>query len=99
MMPTIASYQLWTDPVDYSACQDLARAAREAHAALIRTVSARDPARGCNIVVLEPEAFASPQPAIRRTWHLRFDADRLTALAAFPSEDRHVFTAADFGLD
>lgn len=96
--PFAAQAEHWTDPDDYAACQDLAATAREAHAALLRTVSARDPERGCNVAVLEPAAFASPQPTIRRTWHLRFDTGRLTALAAFPFEDRHVFTAADFGL-
>jgi len=88
----------WTDPVDYQACQDLAAAARQAAVAVIRTVSARDPARGCNVVVLEPGAFASAQPVIRRTWHFRFEHDRLTALAAFPVENRFVFTAVDFAL-
>lgn len=90
--------QTWTDPVEYGACQDLAGHARKAHIALIRTLSVRDPARGCNVVVLDPQAFASPQPVIRRTWHLRFEQDSLYALAAFPSPDRFVFTATGFGL-
>jgi hypothetical protein len=89
----------WTDPADYTACQDLGDAAREAAIALIRTRSARDRAGGCNVVVLDPEAFASAQPDIRRTWHLRMEGGRLTALAAFPADDRLVFTAADFGLE
>ena len=75
-----------------------AAAARAAGLALIRSQSARDPARGCNVVVLDPAAFASSQPAIRRTWHLRFEQGRLSALAAFPSEAHFVFTAAGFGL-
>lgn len=87
----------WTDPIDYSACQDLAAVAREAGLALIRSQSARDPERGNNVVVLDPAAFASSQPAIRRTWHLRFEQGRLSALAAFPSEAHFVFTAAGFG--
>ena len=37
------------------------------------------------------DAFVSPR-------HLRFEGGRLTALAAFPSEHRFVFTGADFGL-
>lgn len=88
----------WTHPSDYAACQDLAAAAREAGLALIRSISARDPERGCNTVVLDPAAFAADRPTIRRTWHLRFESGRLTALAAFPADDRHVFTAEDFGL-
>lgn len=88
----------WTDPDDYTACQDLAAAARMASIALIRSLSARDPGRGCNVVVLDPAAFASAKPTIRRTWHLRLESGRLTALAAFPDEDRFVFAADDFGL-
>ncbi len=88
----------WIDPADYSACQDLAAVAREAGLAVIRSQSARDPARGCNVVVFDPAAFASSQPAIRRTWHLRLEQGRLSALAAFPSQDRFEFTAAGFGL-
>lgn len=88
----------WTDSVDYEPCQAFAAAAREAKAMLLRTVSARDPKGGCNIVVLAPAAFAGKPPRIRRTWHLRFENGRLTALAAFPASDRFVFTADDFGL-
>lgn len=88
----------WTHPSDYAACQDLAAAARVAGLALIRAISARDPQQGCNAVVLDPGAFAAARPAIRRTWHLRFESGLLTALAAFPAEDRYVFAAKDFGL-
>jgi hypothetical protein len=98
LAPFDAEQDLWTDPVDYAACQDLATAARQASIAVIRTCSARDPVRGCNVVVLDPVAFASPRPVIRRTWHLRFEQGRLSALAAFPSQDHFVFTAASFGL-
>lgn len=88
----------WMNPTDYAPCQDLATAAREARVELIRTQSARDPAAGCNLVVLAPAAFASPAPVIRRTWHLRFEGGRLSALAAFPGEERFLFTASQFGL-
>lgn len=88
----------WIDPADYAPCQELATAAREACAKLIRTRSARDPAAGCNLVVLAPAAFASPDPVVRRTWHLRFEGGRLSALAAFPGDDRFVFTASQLGL-
>ena len=89
----------WTDPNDYSACQDLAAAAREASLALIRTISARDPETRCNIVVLDPSVFGGRDPVPQRTWHLRYEENRLTAFAAFPADDQLVFTAAGFGLD
>ncbi len=88
----------WTDPADYSACQDLPSAARAAGIALIRTLSARDLLRRCNMVLLDPAAFASLKPTIRRTWHLRFENGRLSARAALPSQERFVFRPGDFGL-
>ena len=88
----------WTDPVDYTACQGLATAAREAATTLIRTLSARDPTCGCNLVVLDPKAFAERKPKPGRTWHLRFEAGKLVAMAAFPSRERHAFAPEDFGL-
>jgi len=96
--PFASQEALWTDPADYTACQDLASAAREAGIALIRTRSARDPLRRCNIILLDPAAFASPKPSIRRTWHLRFENGRLSARAALPSQERFVFRPQDFGL-
>ncbi len=88
----------WADPDDYTACQDVATSARAAGIALIRTISARDPVRRCNMVLLDPAAFASPKPTIRRTWHLRFENGRLSARAALPSQERFVFRPGDFGL-
>ncbi|NLR70361.1 RES family NAD+ phosphorylase [Novosphingobium sp. ERN07] len=96
--PFASDHAHWTDPVDYTTCQDLAASAREAGVALIRTPSARDPGQGCNLVVLSPTAFASPEPRIRRTWHLRVEDGRLMALAAFPATERFAFTATQFGL-
>ena len=46
----------------------------------------------------DPAAFAERRPKPGRTWHLRFENDRLVALAAFPARDRFEFTAAGFGL-
>lgn len=99
---TLAPFALdearWTDPVDFSASQALADAAREAGTQLIRTISARDPERRCNLVVLDPVAFAERRPRSGRTWHLRFEVGQSVAFAAFPSRDRFAFTAGQFGL-
>lgn len=98
-VPPFESHEAdWIDPADYSACQDFASVAREAAAVLIRTLSARDPDRRCNVVLLDPAAFAERRPKSERTWHLRFENDRLVALAAFPARNRYEFTAAGFGL-
>jgi hypothetical protein len=96
--PFAAQEANWTDPVDYSACQELASAGREARTDLIRTISVRDPERGCNVVILEPSAFAERSPHIKQTWHFRYQDDRLMALSAFPSREHFEFTSAGFGL-
>jgi hypothetical protein len=98
LAPLSADETVWTDPDDYGPCQALAREARDAGTALLRTISARDAMRGCNIVVLDPLAFAEVTPRSQRTWHFRFEGGRLTAFAAFPSDDRFEFTYAEFGL-
>ncbi len=96
--PFDAEAQRWIDPEDYSACQELAGGARLAGAQLIRTISARDTEARCNIVVLDPAAFAEAKPRTPKTWHMRFEDGRLVAFAAFPSNERHAFTSEGFGL-
>lgn len=88
----------WIDPQDYTACQELAVMARGANTDLIRTRSARDPRGGCNIVLLEPAAFARRSPKLGKTWHFRFQEGKLLALAALPSRERLEFAAQTFGL-
>jgi hypothetical protein len=88
----------WQDLDDYTACQDLAAQARKARTHIIRTISVRDVAQRCNIVLLDPAAFADNSPTPSKTWHLRFEKGRLTVLAAFPHQDHYVFTAKGFGL-
>lgn len=87
----------WADPDDYEACQALATEARSAGTQLLRTVSVRDPA-GINLVVFDPAAFAERSPRHGKTWHLRYEHERLVALAAVPHSDRLEFTSAQFGL-
>lgn len=89
----------WIAPDDYTACQELAVEARKAKTAIIRTRSARDPGGKCNIVVLDPAAFARRTPKPGRTWHFRFQQGRLLAIAALPSRERLEFSAAGFGIN
>ena len=89
---------LWTDPTSYTACQELAAQARIAETQVIRSASARDPEARANLAILDPAAFASSQPRYGQTWHLRFEGDRLTAFAAFPSNERIAFHPHEFGL-
>lgn len=96
--PFAAQEASWTDPLDYSACQELATSAREADTALIRTISVRDPQRRYNVVILAPSAFAERAPHIKQNWHFRYQDGRLLALSAFPSTEHFEFTASGFGL-
>jgi RES domain len=96
--PFAAHLAAWTDPDDYAACQALASEARLAETAVIRTPSARADAGECNVVVIDPAAFVDAAPVIHRTWHFRHQGGRLSVLGAFPSSDRHEFTAVRFGF-
>lgn len=96
--PFAADEAVWTASDDYRACQAFARAARGIAGQAIRYVSVRDPGRRANIALLDPTAFTAAAPDIRQTWHFRFEGGRLTAYAAFPSDERHIFTFEQFGL-
>lgn len=96
--PFDARRQSWCDPDDYSACQTLARRGRAIGTQAIRYESARDAERRANVALLDPAAFAARTPRIEQTWHFRYEAGRMTAFAAFPSEERHAFSFAQFGL-
>ena len=95
--PLSCDSKRWVDPVDYSACQALAEAARAAGGQAIRSPSARDP-QGINLALFDPACFAKAEPDHGRGWHLRLEGRRLTALAAFPSGEVLEFTAEQFGL-
>lgn len=88
----------WRDPDDYSACQTMASAAREAGTQLIRSLSARDAAMRANVALLDPTGFAATAPSYRQTWHFRFEGGRLSAIAAFPDGGAYQFEPAQFGL-
>ena len=95
--PFAADRRRWTDPADYSACQELAAKVREAEGQAIRTHSARDP-EGINVALLDPAGFARAAPVHGRNWHLRLEGERLMAMAAFPHDEVYAFTPGQFGL-
>lgn len=90
---------LWRDPDDYAACQTIATQARRIETQAIRYESARDAARRANVALLDPAAFAATAPRIEQTWHFRYEEGWITAFAAFPSDERHAFSFAQFGLE
>jgi len=97
-LPLIADAAKWNDPLDYMACQHLARAARVADAQLIRSKSVRAPEARAKVAIFDPVAITSETPTYAKTWHFRFERGRLSALAAFPGDDRYSFDAARLGL-
>jgi hypothetical protein len=97
--PFVADAAKWTDPLDYSACQDLAATARAADAQLIRSSSVRDPRARANVAIFDAGAITSEAPAYGQTWHFRFEQGRLSALAAFPGNEQYSFDATGFGVD
>ena len=82
--PLARDAALWTDPVDYAACQSLADAARAAAIDIIRYASVRDPERRANLAVLTCSTFAQPQPVDRQTWRIRIGEHGAQALCEHP---------------
>jgi hypothetical protein len=86
----------WSHPTDYSACQEMADAAREAGARVLRYASARAPGR--NVALLTCTAFATREPTERQVWRLHVGAPGVRAICAFP-EQRLAFDRTAFAAD
>lgn len=66
----------WTHPLDYSATQTFAQAARETDLGAIVYQSVRDTQPAWCVAVLKPDAFSKPKPhAAMQTWWLVVQAD------------------------
>lgn len=74
----------WTHPTDYSACQELADAARDIGVEVIRFQSVRDPAKGANLAVLTCRAFSDAAPVERHSWRIRISAAGAQAIRDHP---------------
>lgn len=87
---------LWTHPVDYGPCQDLADAARQADLEAILYESVRDPQHRRNIAVLRPEPLARGRQIIaQQTWWLHMTPDVVSCVCEFPAQGLS-FRRADF---
>jgi RES domain len=82
--PPDANAEVWRHPVNYGPCQDLADAARDAGAEILRYQSARNPAGGACLAVLTCAAFAETSPKDRQTWWVGMNASRAYAIREFP---------------
>jgi hypothetical protein len=88
----------WTKLADYSACLDLADAAREAEIALIRYASVRDRGRRANLALLSCTAFSAAAPQAWATWRVAFSERGAIAICDRPAE-RLGFSWSDFAAD
>ncbi len=67
-----------TDRRSYTATQTLGRAMREAGIEAFEYTSARDAARGLNLALYTPAAFAGSQPTSRDEWLCKTSAERVS---------------------
>lgn len=87
----------WTDPDDYSACQDFAQHARRIQTQMIRYESVRDPGNASEAII-DPAMLDADSFQIVRSWHFRYERGKLNAYSAVPSPQRLTFTAEQFGF-
>ena len=81
--PLDADERVWRHPVKYDACQELADAARETDAEILRYASARDP-RGVCVAVLTCAAFAALAPQDFESWRIGVSRSGAFALREVP---------------
>jgi hypothetical protein len=86
----------WRQPVDYSECQALADAAREAGVNVLRYQSARS--AGENVALLSCAAFASKKPNDQQRWRIHLGATGVRAIGEIPAH-RLAFDRAFFARD
>jgi hypothetical protein len=91
--PLSASSVSWSDPIEYSACQDLADIARTAEIQILRYRSVRDPNRRINLALLVCTIFTSVAPTSRQTWRIQLGSSGVQAICEFPRMQ------LDFGRD
>lgn len=91
--PLADDHARWTDPVDYSATQNLAGAARQAAIELIRYQSVRHPEGRC-LAILTPRVFNDVDEAFRNvqhSWTLWLKPPGLTIWQRELTTESHVF--------
>jgi len=86
----------WTDPVDYTPCQNLADAARGAGVEVLVHPSAR--VDGVNVALLTCKAFTSQTPVDRQVWRIRVDEMGARAICLHP-EQQLAFDRTAFARD
>jgi hypothetical protein len=82
--PFDAQRAVWTHPTNYGPCQDLADAARDAGALVIRYHSARTLDQSFNLALLSCRAFAKGEIIDRQTWRIHLSAAGARAICEMP---------------
>ncbi len=90
--------EIWTAPVDYAPCHQLADEARDMGCEVIRSLSARDPHRRATISILSCTAFCDTKPVQERTWRMRLGSAGIFALCDNPHASLE-FDRDAFGSD
>ncbi len=96
--PFLRERRTWTHPDDYSGCQRFGRIARDAGVGAIRYESVRDPQHGGCCALLDPGAFAKPDPLEQQTWMLSVARERVVwQRTHVVAADEHEFPAEIWG--
>jgi hypothetical protein len=82
--PFIAHRSTWMHKTDYSTCQALADAAREARLEAIKYQSVRSPDDGINLAILSCRVFAKADIVDRRTWRIQLGPTGARLIREFP---------------
>lgn len=88
----------WAHPTDYSACLELAGAARAAAMEAIRYESVRDPRHRANVALLTCKAFVRNDAVARQTWHLHVGRAGVRAVCEAPARSL-AFSPESFAAD
>lgn len=79
----------WRHPTHYAAAQSVADEARAADCEAIKSRSARDPRKRCNISLLTCAAFLDHEPIRRQSWHVLLHPMGISAQCETPKSDLH----------
>jgi RES domain len=88
----------WTNPTDYTACLELADAARSAGIEAIRYESVRDPLSRTNLALLSPAVLIPAQRFAEETWLFHFSKSGVRAICESPPKSL-AFDSGTFSAD
>ncbi|HYD87693.1 MAG TPA: RES family NAD+ phosphorylase [Vitreimonas sp.] len=96
--PFAGDADVWEALADYAPCQRFADIARQAETQLIRYVSVRDLLRRCNVGLMDPAAFTTPNPITQQSWRVLLKPQLIIAFCDFPRAE-YEFPLSMFAAD